>query len=163
MIFLCRVLRLARELLVTSGQQWLGLTVNTNYAKEMLNGVFLDKLDSKRRGDTVLRHLVVGLKKVIWDYHCRIIFEREALVFDIMRNIQRMNNFSPPRCFSFLVIVFRFSFENFFLNFVTLMPPLGKATEGVVTKSGMGLIPFCSVFWSNVVLVVQGVEVHYCF
>ena len=61
------------NLLVTSGQQWLGLTLNTNNAEEMLNRVFSDKVDSKSRGDTGLRHLVVGLNKVIWDYICRII------------------------------------------------------------------------------------------
>ena len=70
---------------MTSGQQWLGLTVNTNNAKEMLNGVFSDKVDSKSRGDTGLRHLVVGLNKVIWDYRCRIIFEREAFVFEVLK------------------------------------------------------------------------------
>ena len=71
--------------LVTSGQQWLGLTVNTNNAKEMLNGVFSDKVDSKSRGDTGLRHLVVGLNKVKCDYHCRIIFEREAYVLEVLK------------------------------------------------------------------------------
>ena len=74
LFMVCRVLRPARELLVTSGQQWLGLTVNTNHAKEMLNGVFSDKVDSKSREDTSLR-LKVGLNKVIWDYRCRIILE----------------------------------------------------------------------------------------
>ena len=82
---LCQVLRPARELLVTSGQQWLGLTVNTSNAKEMLSGVFSHKVDSKSRGDTGLRHLVVGLNKVIWDYRCRIIFEREAFVFEVLK------------------------------------------------------------------------------
>ena len=72
---LCRVLRPARELLVTSGQQWLGFTINTNNVKEILNGVFSDKVDLKSRDDTVLRHLVVGLNKVIWDYRSRIIYE----------------------------------------------------------------------------------------
>ena len=47
----------------------------TNNAMEMLNGVFSDKADSKSRGDTGLRHLVVGLNKVIWDYRCKITFE----------------------------------------------------------------------------------------
>ena len=68
----------SRDLLVTSGQQWLGLTINTNNAKEMLNGVFCDSVDSRSRGDTGLRHLVVAWNKVLWDYRCRIIFEREA-------------------------------------------------------------------------------------
>ena len=39
MFLSCRVLRLARELLVTSGQQWLGHAVSANNAKEILNGV----------------------------------------------------------------------------------------------------------------------------
>ena len=39
---------------------------DTNSAKEMLSGVFSDEVDSKSRGDTGLRHLVVGLNKVIW-------------------------------------------------------------------------------------------------
>ena len=42
-------------------------------------------MDSKSRGDTGLRHLVVGLNKVIWDYRCRIIFEREAFVFEVLK------------------------------------------------------------------------------
>ena len=50
-----------------------------------LNGVFSDKVDSKSRGDTGLRHLVVGLNKVICDYRCRIVFEREAFVFEVMK------------------------------------------------------------------------------
>ena len=44
------------------------------------NGVFSDKLDSKSRGDTGLRNLVVALNNVKWDYRCRIIFEQEAFV-----------------------------------------------------------------------------------
>ena len=40
MFMSCTALRPARDLLVTSGQQWLGLTINTNNAKEILNGVF---------------------------------------------------------------------------------------------------------------------------
>ena len=51
----------------------------------MLNGVFPDKVESKSTGDTGLRHLVVGLNKVIWDYRCRIIFEREAFVFEVLK------------------------------------------------------------------------------
>ena len=53
----------------------LGFTINTNNVKEILNGVFSDKVDLKSRDDTVLRHLVVGLNKVIWDYRSRIIYE----------------------------------------------------------------------------------------
>ena len=68
---------------MTSGQQWLGLTVNTNNAKEMLNGVFSAKVESKIRGNIGLRRLVVALNKLIWDYRCRTIFEREALVFEV--------------------------------------------------------------------------------
>ena len=86
MFMSCTALRPARDLLVTSGQQWLGLTINTNNAKEMLNGVFCDSVDSRSRGDTGLRHLVVALNKVIWDYRCRIIFEREAFVFDVLKS-----------------------------------------------------------------------------
>ena len=47
----------------------------------MLNGVLCDSVDSINRGDTGLGHLVVALSKVIRDYRCRIIFEREAFVF----------------------------------------------------------------------------------
>ena len=43
-------------------------------------------MDSRSRGDTGLRHLVVALNKVIWDYRCRIIFEREAFVFDVLKS-----------------------------------------------------------------------------
>ena len=50
-----------------------------------MNGVFSDKVDLKSRGDTGLRHFVVGLKKVLWDYRCRIIFEREAFVFKVLK------------------------------------------------------------------------------
>ena len=78
-----RVLRPARELLVTSGQQWLGHAVSTINAKETLNGVFSAMVESKSRGNTGLRHLVVALKKVIWDYRCRTIFEREDFVFEV--------------------------------------------------------------------------------
>ena len=60
-----RVLRLARELLVTSGQQWLGHAVSRNNAKEILNRVDSAKVESKSRGNTGLRHLVVALNKVI--------------------------------------------------------------------------------------------------
>ena len=38
------------------------------------------------RGDTGLRHLVVSLNKVIWDYRSRIIFEHEAFVFDVLKS-----------------------------------------------------------------------------
>ena len=43
----------------------------------MLNGVFSDKADSKIT--------VVGLNKVMWDYRCRIIYEREAFVFEVLK------------------------------------------------------------------------------
>ena len=52
----CRELRPARDLLVTSGWQWLGRIINVNNAKEMLNGGFGDSVDSRSRGDTGLRH-----------------------------------------------------------------------------------------------------------
>ena len=58
---------------------------DTNSAKEMLSGVFSNEVDSKIKGDTGLRHLVVGLNKFIWDYSCRIIFEREAFVFEMLK------------------------------------------------------------------------------
>ena len=59
---------------------------NTNNVKKMLNGVFCDRVDSRSRGDPGLRHLVVALNKVIWDYRCRIIFEREAFVFEASKS-----------------------------------------------------------------------------
>ena len=43
----------------------------------MLNGVFSDKVDSKIT--------VVGLNKVMRDYRCRIIYEREAFVFEVLK------------------------------------------------------------------------------
>ena len=55
----------------------------TNNTKEMLNGVFSAKVESKSRGDTGLRHLVVALNIVIWDYRCRTILKREAFVFEV--------------------------------------------------------------------------------
>ena len=42
-------------------------------------------MDSRSRGDTGLRHLVVALNKVIWDYPCRIIFEREGFVCNVLK------------------------------------------------------------------------------
>ena len=81
MFMSCRALTPARHLLVTSGQQWLRLTINNQSAKEILK--CCDNVNSRCRGDTgLLRHLVVALNKVIWDYRCRIVFEREAFVFD---------------------------------------------------------------------------------
>ena len=50
---------------MTSGQQWLGHAVSTNNAKEILSGVFSAKVESKSRGNSGLRHLVVALNKVI--------------------------------------------------------------------------------------------------
>ena len=84
MFISCSASRPARDLLVTSGQRWLGLTIDTNNEKEMLNGVFCDSVDSKSRGDTGLRHLVIALNKVIWDYR----FERKAYVFFLCDEIQ---------------------------------------------------------------------------
>ena len=46
---------------------------------------FSDNVESKSTGDTGLRHLVVGLNKVMWDYRCRIIYEREAFVFEVLK------------------------------------------------------------------------------
>ena len=82
----CTVLRPVRDLLVSSGQQWLGHTINANNAKGMVNGVFCDSVNSRGRGDTGLRHLVVALDKVIWDFRCRTIFEREAFVFEVLKS-----------------------------------------------------------------------------
>ena len=91
-----------------SAQQWLGLTIDTIYAKEMLNRVFGDNMGSRSRGDTGLRHLVVALNKLIWDYCCRIIFEREAFDFEVLES------FSPCACFSpWNVFIF---FVKYFLN-----------------------------------------------
>ena len=47
-----------------------GLTINPNNGKKMLDRVFGDTVDSRNRGDTGLRHLVVAMNIVIWDYHC---------------------------------------------------------------------------------------------
>ena len=61
-------------------------SINTSNAKEMLNVVFCDSVDSRSRGDPGLMHFVVALNKVIWDYCGRIIFEREAFVYDVLKS-----------------------------------------------------------------------------
>ena len=44
LFMLCRALRLVRDLLVTSGQQWLGITINTSNAKDTLNRVLCNNV-----------------------------------------------------------------------------------------------------------------------
>ena len=83
---LCRALRLIRDLLDTSGQQWLGITINTSNAKDTLNRVLCNNVESRSRGDTGLRYFVVVLNKLIWDYRNRIGFEQEAFVFEVSRS-----------------------------------------------------------------------------
>ena len=83
---LCRALRLVRDLLVTSGQQWLGITINTSNAKDTLNRVLCNNVESRSRGDTGLRYFVVAFNKVIWDNRNRIVFEQEAFVFEVLKS-----------------------------------------------------------------------------
>ena len=80
------MLRLVRDLLVTSGQQWLGITINTSNAKDTLNRVLYSNVESRSRGDTGLWYFVVALNKVIWDYHNRIVFEQVAFVFEVLKS-----------------------------------------------------------------------------
>ena len=109
-------------------------TVNTNNAKEMLNGVFSDEVGSKCRGDTGLRQLVVALNGVIW-INAAGFYLNEKLLFlrysspGFLSELSLFFKVSPPPILSFFPWNFFFSFVKFSFKYVViLMPPLGRVT-----------------------------------
>ena len=82
----CKELQPTRDLLAWYAQRSFDMEIDTARELAMLNAVFSDRV-GHNEGDRRLRHLVVALNKVIWDMRCRIIFDSEVFVFNVLRSL----------------------------------------------------------------------------